>query len=72
MPTTIRKLDGLPIEEPVLDEAGVAKRDALADVVLREYDRTHTLTGAAVREQVEAYECEIPGHVVDDEAAGRD
>ncbi len=65
MPTTIRELDGLPIEEPVLDEEGVAKQQALADTVLHEYDRTHTLTGIVVREQVEAYESEISDHLAD-------
>lgn len=66
MPTKIRKLDGLPIEEPVLDTEGVKKQQALADAVFCEYDRTHTLTGTVVQERVEEYESDIPGHLVED------
>lgn len=65
MRTRVRKLDGLPIEEPVLDQSGIEKQRQLAAVVLEAYGETGTLTGAAVREEVEKYQAEIAGHVVD-------
>lgn len=63
--TKIRKLDGLPIEEPELDEAGRAKQKALADLVVAAYEKTGTLTGSDVRESVTQYEAEIAGHVIE-------
>lgn len=65
MPTTVRKLDGLPIEEPVLDEEGKAKQKALADLIVTEYEKTGTLSGNRLQESVERYETEIQRHVVD-------
>lgn len=64
MQTKIRKLDGLPIEEPVLDEAGQEKQQQLARVVMEAYREEGTLTGQTVREEVEKYQTEIVGHVV--------
>ena len=64
MSTTIRKLDGLPIEEPVLDEEGKAKQKALADLILREYGESGTLTNNFLNENVEQYESEIQDHVI--------
>ena len=63
--TRIRKLDGLPIEEPELDEAGRAKQKALADLVVEAYAKTGTLTGVDVRESVSRYEAEIGAHVLE-------
>lgn len=65
MSTIIRKLDGLPIEEPVLDEEGRARQKALADLILEEYARTGTLAGGMLNETVEKYEAEIKDHVID-------
>ena len=65
MTTKIRKLDGLPIEEPKLDAEGRARQKALADAVMAEYEKTGTLTGSEVRESVAQYEAEIGKHVID-------
>ena len=65
MTTKIRKLDGLPIEEPTLDAEGLLKQKALADVVVAEYEKTGTLTGRTVRESVTQYEAEIQKHVIE-------
>jgi len=62
----VRKLDGLPIEEPVLDDEGKRIQQELSDLVVREYGQTGTLTGTAVCEQVVAYENGIGGHVVEE------
>ena len=65
MTRRIRKLDGLPIEEPALDEEGLAIQKVLADVVVAEYGKTGTLTGQTVRESVAQYEAEIQKHVIE-------
>lgn len=65
MATIVRKLDGLPIEEPVLDEEGKAKQRALADLIMTEYEKTGKLTGAKLQESVEQYETEIARHLKD-------
>ncbi|MEG1883432.1 MAG: hypothetical protein RRZ24_07245 [Clostridia bacterium] len=65
MQTKIRKLDGLPIEEPLLDETGMAKQKELAALVLQEYAETGMLSGSVVREKVEQYETEIVEHVIE-------
>lgn len=66
MKVRVRKLDGLPIEEPVLDDEGMRIQQKLADLVVREYEQTGTLTGKTVCDQVIAYETDISEHVVDD------
>ena len=65
MPTNVRKLDGLPIEEPLLDEEGRAKQKALADLIVTEYEKHGALTSHKLQESVEAYEAEIERHLVD-------
>lgn len=65
MQTKIRKLDGLPIEEPVLDEEGKAKQKELTELVLKAYAETGTLSASSVREKVEQYETEILDHVIE-------
>ncbi len=64
MTTRIRKLDGLPIEEPELDAEGLVRQKALADAVVAVYEKTGTLTGREVRESVAQYEAEICKHVI--------
>ncbi|MCE5188460.1 MAG: hypothetical protein LLF75_04685 [Eubacteriales bacterium] len=66
MKTRIRTLDGLPIEEPVLDGEGQRKREALSELAFQEYEESGTLTGQKLNEQVVAYETDIAGHVVDE------
>ena len=65
MPTTVRKLDGLPIEEPVLDDEGKAKQKALADLIMAEYEKTGSLTGHKLQESIEKYEADIKQHLAD-------
>ena len=65
MQTKVRNLDGVPIEEPVLDETGRRKQQELAEKVLDAYEETGTLTGNALREEVEKYQSEIARHVVE-------
>ena len=65
MQTKIRTLDGLPIEEPVLDAEGQQKQRELSELVLREYEQTGKLSGPAVREKIEQYQNEIAGHVIE-------
>ena len=66
MKTKVRKLDGLPIEEPVLDDEGRRKQRELSDLAVREYEESGTLTGATLNEKVIAYETDIAEHVVDE------
>jgi hypothetical protein len=35
MKTIVRKLDGLPIEEPMLDDEGLRRRKELAELAVR-------------------------------------
>lgn len=65
MPTAIRKLDGLPIEEPVLDEEGKAIQKKLADLIMDEYEKTGSLSSSVLNENIEKYETEIKDHVID-------
>ncbi len=65
MPTIVRKLDGLPIEEPVLDDEGKAKQKALAELIMAEYEKTGRLTGHKLQERIEEYEADIKRHLVD-------
>jgi hypothetical protein len=66
MKTTVRKLDGLPIEEPVLDDEGQRRQRELADIAVKEYEETGTLTGGRLNEKVVAYETDIADHLVDE------
>ena len=66
MKTKVRKLDGLPIEEPVLDDEGQRRQRELADLAVREYEESGTLTGKTLNEKVIAYETDIAEHVVDE------
>ena len=63
MKTTVRKLDGLPIEEPLLDDEGQRRQRELAERAVREYEETGTLTGGRLSEEVTAYETDIAGHL---------
>ncbi len=65
MATIVRKLDGLSIEEPVLDEEGKSKQKALADLIVTEYEKTGKLSGSKLQESVEQYESEIAQHLMD-------
>ncbi|MEA5047730.1 MAG: hypothetical protein VB034_03875 [Eubacteriales bacterium] len=66
MKTKIRKLDGLPIEEPVLDGEGQRRQKELTEIVVREYEESGRLTGQKLNEKVMEYETEIAGHVIDE------
>ncbi|NLI54541.1 MAG: hypothetical protein GX417_09495 [Clostridiales bacterium] len=66
MKTIVRKLDGLPIEEPMLDDEGLRRRKELAELAVREYEESGSLTGKTLNEKVTAYETDIAGHVIDE------
>ncbi|MEA4870250.1 hypothetical protein SDC9_201130 [bioreactor metagenome] len=66
MKTKVRKLDGLPIEEPILDDEGLRRQRELAELVVREYEESGKLTGKALNEKVIAYETDIAEHVIDE------
>ena len=66
MKTTVRKLDGLPIEEPVLDDEGLRRQKELAELAVREYEESGKLTGKTLNEKVIAYETDIAGHVIEE------
>ncbi len=66
MKLKVRKLDGLPIEEPVLDDEGQRRRKELSDLVMREYETSGTLTGKTLNERIIAYETDIADHVIDE------
>ena len=66
MKTKVRKLDGLPIEEPVLDEEGLRRQKELSELAVREYETSGVLTGKTLNEKVIAYETDIAGHVVEE------
>jgi len=66
MKTKVRKLDGLPIEEPMLDDEGLRRQKELAELVVREYEESGKLTGEALNEKVIAYETDIAEHVIED------
>lgn len=66
MKTKVRKLDGLPIKEPLLDEEGRRRQRELAELAVREYESSGTLTGKTLNEKVIAYETDIAGHVVEE------
>ena len=66
MKTKVRKLDGLPIEEPLLDAEGIKRQNELAELVMREYEESGRLTGVKLSEKVTAYETDIADHVVDE------
>ncbi len=66
MKTKVRKLDGLPIEEPVLDDEGLRRQRELSDLAVREYEESGTLTGGTLNEKVIAYETDIAEHVIDE------
>lgn len=66
MKTKVRKLDGLPIEEPLLDDEGLRRQKELAELVMREYEESGKLTGKKLNEKVVAYETDIAGHLIDD------
>ncbi len=65
MKTIVRTLDGLPIEEPILDAEGTWLQREAADAIWRAYEQTGTLTDQKVRETVEAYQELITDHVID-------
>ncbi len=66
MKTKVRKLDGLPIEEPLLDDEGMRRQKELADLVIREYESSGRLTGKTLNEKVTAYETDIALHVIEE------
>ncbi len=66
MKTKVRKLDGLPIEEPMLDEEGLRRQKELADLAVREYESSGKLTGKMLNEKVIAYETDIADHVIEE------
>lgn len=66
MKTKVRKLDGLPIEEPVLDDEGRRRQKELSELAVREYEESGRLTGQTLNEKVTEYETDIGGHVVDE------
>jgi hypothetical protein len=66
MKTTVRKLDGLPIEEPVLDDEGRRKQRELSDLAVKAYEESGKLTGSKLNEKVIAYETDIAGHLIDE------
>jgi hypothetical protein len=66
MKTKVRKLDGLPIEEPLLDDEGMRRQKELADLVIREYESSGRLTGKTLNEKVTAYETDIADHVIEE------
>ena len=66
MKTKVRKLDGLPIEEPLLDDEGMRRQKELADIVIREYESSGRLTGKTLNEKVTAYETDIALHVIEE------
>ena len=66
MKTKVRKLDGLPIEEPLLDDEGIRRQKELADLVIREYESSGRLTGKTLNEKVTAYETDIALHVIEE------
>lgn len=66
MKTKVRKLDGLPIEEPVLDDEGQRKQRELSDLAVKAYEESGKLTGETLNEKVTAYETDIAGHVIDE------
>lgn len=66
MKTRVRKLDGLPIEEPVLDDEGQRRQKELAELAVKEYEESGKLTGRKLNEKVIAYETDIAGHVLDE------
>ena len=66
MKTKVRKLDGLPIEEPMLDEEGLRRQKELAELVIREYESSGKLTGKTLNEKLAAYETDIALHVLEE------
>ena len=66
MKAKVRKLDGLPIEEPLLDDEGMRRQKELADLVIREYESSGRLTGKTLNEKVIAYETDIADHVIEE------
>lgn len=66
MKTKVRKLDGLPIEEPMLDDEGLRRQKELAELAVREYEESGKLTGKALNEKVIAYETDIAGHLIEE------
>jgi len=66
MKTKVRKLDGLPIEEPVLDDEGQRKQRELSDLAVKAYEESGKLTGETLNEKVTAYETDIADHVIDE------
>ncbi len=66
MKTKVRKLDGLPIEEPVLDDEGRRKQRELSDLAVKAYEESGKLTGGTLNEKVIAYETDIADHVIDE------
>ena len=66
MKTKVRKLDGLPIEEPVLDEEGLRRQKELSELAVREYETSGVLTGKTLNEKVTAYETDIADHVIEE------
>ncbi|HRX57465.1 MAG TPA: hypothetical protein P5075_01715 [Eubacteriales bacterium] len=67
MKIKVRKLDGLPIEGPDLDDEGLRKQRELSEMAFQEYEESGKLTGSTLNEKVTAYETDIGGHVADDE-----
>lgn len=66
MKTRVRTLDGLPIEEPVLDDEGQRRQKELSELAVKEYEESGKLTGVELNEKVIAYETDIAEHVLDE------
>jgi hypothetical protein len=67
MKTKVRKLDGLPIEGPVLDDEGQRRQKELSELAFQEYEESGRLTGSTLNEKVTAYETDVGGYVSDEE-----
>ncbi len=63
MQTRVRYLEGLPIEEPVLDETGKLAQTKLNQKVVTAYQQSGALPALELHETIEEYETFIRGHV---------
>ena len=63
METEITFVGDLPLEQQELDDAGVAARKRLNELVLAEYEQTGTLASDRVCEAAAAFESFAAGHI---------
>ena len=63
MQTRVRYLNGLPIEEPVLDEAGKLAQTKLNQKIITAYQQSGSLPALELHETIEEYESFIRRHV---------